>query len=88
MHEAQFAEDTITDWAYFVPSRLSLTTLSHSLNIQRIHALCKRFSISFQLGREIGSRAESDKIPDGILRVGGEHYRFRDGTPYQKQTAL
>ena len=72
MHESILDKQIIEDWSYFIPSRVSLLTLEHSLDVQRIHAICNQLNLSFTVGRELGSRSEADKIPDAIVTVGGE----------------
>lgn len=67
MREASFEETGVVDEIGFLPSKISLSTLQHSLDIQYVHTLCCQNNIEFQLGRELGSRAEADKVPDGII---------------------
>lgn len=62
----------LSDQSAFMPSRVSLSTLEHSLDIQRVHAMCDNLGLDFQVGRELGSRAEADKVPDAIIHLGGE----------------
>jgi hypothetical protein len=72
MHEFILDKQTIEDWSYFTPSKVSLLTLAHSLDVQRIHAICDQLGLTFKVGRTLGSRSESDKVPDAIIPVGDE----------------
>lgn len=62
-------KETGTDTFPFMPSRFSLSTLEHSLDVQKVHVMCISKNIDFRVGRDLGSRSESDKIPDGIMTL-------------------
>jgi hypothetical protein len=70
IHEAIESHEEITDWTYFEPSKVHLSTLEHQLAIQQLHVICIRQNLPFKAGRTLGSRATSDKIPDGIITIG------------------
>jgi hypothetical protein len=67
IHEAAETQDKITDWTYFEPSKVTLSTLDHQLDLQKVHAACIQNNLKFIPGRALGSRSQSDKIPDGII---------------------
>ena len=71
LHVAQSDQDKITDWQYFEPSKVNPITLDHQLGIQKIHAICLKLGLYFMPGRELGSRADSDKISDGVINIFG-----------------
>jgi hypothetical protein len=72
VHEAQSIQEKITDWHYFEPSKINPLTLQHQLGIQSVHADCVSKGIDFTPGRELGSRADSDKIADGVININGK----------------
>lgn len=69
VHVAQDDQEKITDWQYFEPSKVNITTLDHQLGIQKVHAICLKLGLDFMPGRELGSRAESDKISDAVITI-------------------
>lgn len=70
LHEAQIEQDKVKDWSYFEPSKVNVLTLNHQFDIQKIHSVCLELGLDFISGRELGSRADSDKIADGIIQLG------------------
>ena len=70
LHEAQSDQEKIQDWHYFEPSKVNPLTLDHQLDIQQIHAFCTENKLNFVTGRELGSRADADKVADGIIEIG------------------
>ncbi len=72
MREASLEETGLLDEVGFLPSKISLSTLQHSLDIQYVHTLCYQENIEFQLGKVLGSRAKADKVPDAIIVAGGK----------------
>lgn len=52
---------------YFAPSKVNINMLPHTFGCQMVHALCMKYRVEYRAGRTMGSRAEMDKIPDGIL---------------------
>jgi hypothetical protein len=70
IHEAIGKDENINDWTYFEPSKINLNTLEHQFDVQRIHALCVRQNLDFIPGWSLGSRADNDKVPDGIIITG------------------
>lgn len=72
MREVSLEETGFLDDVGFLPSKVSLSTLQHSLDIQYVHTLCVQQNIEFQLGKALGSRAEADKVPDAIIVASGK----------------
>lgn len=72
INQCEFADNKTHQRRAFMPSRVSLSTLEHSLDIQRVHVICDNAELNFQVGRELGSRAEADKVPDAIVDINGE----------------
>lgn len=70
--ECAFTEGATHDFTAFQPSKISSSTIQHSLDIQAVHVACEQLGIEFQPGRELGSRAEVDKIPDGLVHINGK----------------
>jgi hypothetical protein len=70
IHEAIGRDENINDWTYFEPSKINLNTLEHQFDVQKIHALCVRQNLEFIPGWTLGSRADNDKVPDGIIITG------------------
>lgn len=72
IHEAN-TEEKITDWTYFEPSKVNPHTLEHQLYVQRVHVICANNNVAFKPGRAFGSRADNDKIPDGVISINNRH---------------
>ena len=70
IHETIEPHEEITDWTYFEPSKVNLSSLEHKLAIQQLHVICVRQNLPFKTGRALGSRASSDKMPDAIITIG------------------
>lgn len=56
----------------FEPSKVNILTLEHTLSSQQVHAECVRLGLGYVAGRTLGSRADSSKVPDGIILI-NEH---------------
>lgn len=55
------------DWKHFQPSKVNLSLLSHTLDIQYIHVQCIKNNLRFISGSKLGMRDTMDKVPDAII---------------------
>ena len=70
--KAQKDLNKIEVWSYFEPSKINYLTVNHALDIQKVHIACINLGLDFTLGKELGSRAKADKIPDAIIDFNGK----------------